>query len=327
MEYKHLFGPVNSRRLGVSLGVDLVPAKTCTLNCIYCEAGKTTAFTSTRQEYVKYEEIILELDDYLENKPHLDFITFSGAGEPTLFSRLGELINHIRTHYPGYRICLITNSTLLSNPQVVTEILDVDVILPSLDAVSESVFQKMNRPCPGITSAQIIEGLVALRKQFSHQMWLEIFIVPGINDSEEEIKLFREVVLQIQPDQVQLNSLDRPGTENWVQPENRASLEDIARKLQPTEQELQNMHYRTEVTIIAKSHANHVSEMHSGDLREKILALLARRPSTLQDIAGLLSSDVIQINLILNELVETAVITSEELPRGTFYKLKTGLDE
>lgn len=322
MNYRHLFGPVNSRRLGISLGIDLVPSKTCSLNCIYCEAGRTTLLTQTRREYIKFDDILSELDDYLGNHPHLDFITFSGAGEPTLFSRLGELIKYIHEKYPQYKICLITNSTMFTNPQVISEVLLADVILPSLDAVSEDIFHQINRPCPGITSSSIIAGLIKLRASFSNQIWLEIFIVPGVNDTTEEISLFKEAILRIQPDQVQLNSLDRPGTEDWVQPESRTLLDDIAVKLQPTPLELEKMKYKTAVNIIAKSKENHQQELHTGDIREQILNLLTRRPSTIDDIVGLLSTDIQQINLVLNELSEKALIESEPLPRGIFYRIK-----
>ncbi len=322
MNYKHLFGPVNSRRLGISLGVDLVPPKTCSLNCIYCEAGVTTNFTEARLEYVKFGDLLLELDDYLQSLPHLDFITFSGAGEPTLFSRLGELIQYIKEKYPQYKICLITNSTMFRNPQVIMDVLSADVILPSLDAVSEDVFQQINRPCPGISAASMIDGLVALRKRYKQLMWLEIFIVPGINDTEKEIQLFRDAILRIQPDQVQLNSLDRPGTEDWVEPEDRNRLHEIASQLQPDTSELNKMQYKTIVNIIAKSKENHQSELHTGDLKEKILTLLARRPSTLEDIVGFLSYNEKEINLVLNEMCEECILESETLTRGIFYRIR-----
>jgi wyosine [tRNA(Phe)-imidazoG37] synthetase (radical SAM superfamily) len=322
MNYKHLFGPVNSRRLGISLGVDLVPPKTCSLNCIYCEAGKTTLLTDSRTEYVKFTDIVTELDDYLSSDPHLDFITFSGAGEPTLFSRLGELILHIKNKFPEYKICLLTNSTMFSDPKVISEVLPVDIILPSLDAVSEDIFQKINRPCSSISAKNIVDGLIELRKKFSNQIWLEIFIVPGINDSDREISLFKQAILLIKPDQVQLNSLDRPGTEDWVLPENRNRLNEIAMKLQPTADEMDKMHFKTIVTIIAKTRENHQKELHSGDLRDKILTLLARRPSTLNDLVGLLSFDEQEINLILNELTEKAQIETQTLPRGIFYRIR-----
>ncbi len=311
----------------MSLGVDLVPSKTCSLNCIYCEAGKTTVYTSSRDEYVKYDEIIEELDDCLSTHPHIDFITFSGAGEPTLFSRLGELIRYIKTNYPEYKLCLITNSTMFSHPDVIHDILPLDLILPSLDAISEDVFLKINRPCKGLTAASIVEGLINLRKQYGHEIWLEIFIVPGTNDTDEEIRLFRNSILQIQPDQVQLNSLDRPGTEDWVHAENRLKLEDIALKLQPSPDELERMQYKTQVTIIANPRQNQNEEVQSGDLREKIITLITRRPSTIEDITGMLSSNEDEISLVLNELCETAILEKEELPRGIFYKLRKRVEQ
>ena len=205
---------------------------------------------------------------------------------------------------------------------MISEVLPVDVILPSLDAVSEDVFQRISRPYPGISATSIIQGLVKLRKQFFHQIWLEIFIVPGINDTENEIRLFRETILRIEPNQVQLNSLDRPGTEDWVQPENRNRLEEIARQLQPNPIELDKMQFKTIVNIIAKSKENHQAEIHTGDIKDKILTLLNRRPSTLKDIAGMLSNSEQEINMVLNELCEKALIESETLTRGVFYRIR-----
>src|SRR5210317_1036745 len=144
--YKHLFGPVPSRRLGISLGVDLVPHKVCTLNCIYCECGSTTLLTLDRAEYVPLSEVMDELTDYFEYSPDPDFITFSGAGEPSLHSGIGQILKFIKKLKPGIRVALITNGTLFSDPLVRKELQDVDVVLPSLDAATDAAFRKINRP-------------------------------------------------------------------------------------------------------------------------------------------------------------------------------------
>ena len=158
MKYKNLFGPVPSRRLGISLGVDLVPHKVCTFNCIYCEVGKTTKLTLERDEYIPFEDIKKELDDYLSRDPKLDFITFSGNGEPTLNSRIGDVIRYIKRDYPKYKLALITNGTLLYDPGVRKEVMDVDVLLPSLDAVSDIPYKKINRPVHGLNIDKITQG-------------------------------------------------------------------------------------------------------------------------------------------------------------------------
>ncbi len=231
MKLRHIFGPVLSRRLGKSLGIDLVPFKTCSLDCIYCECGQTNNLTLERKEYVPTEEVIKELDNYLGSNPDLDYVTFSGSGEPTLNSGIGNIITFLKTNYPDYKIALLTNSTFLNNQQLLKEIEDIDLIIPSLDAVSEEVFNRINRPLPTLTAADIVNSIVNLKNTFHGRVWLEIFIIPGVNDSKEELKKIRKVVEKINPDKIQLNSLDRPGTETWINKPDRNNLESIARIL------------------------------------------------------------------------------------------------
>jgi len=165
-QYKYLFGPVPSRRLGISLGVDLVPHKTCSLNCVYCECGRTTILTDERKEYVPTEMVLSELNHFLTTNPRLDFITFSGSGEPTLHSGLGNVIKFIKKNFPKYQVALLTNGTLFYSPNIREEVKQVDVILPSLDAASEEVFHKINRPVRGLKVQKVIDGLVQLRTEF-----------------------------------------------------------------------------------------------------------------------------------------------------------------
>lgn len=145
-KYKYLFGPVPSRRLGISLGVDLVLHKTCSLNCIYCECGRTTNLTVQRNEYVPTEIVLSELNHFLASNPKLDYITFSGSGEPTLHSGIGEIVNYLKNNFPSYKIALLTNGTLFNQSKIRQEVKSIDLILPSLDAVSDKVFQKINQP-------------------------------------------------------------------------------------------------------------------------------------------------------------------------------------
>ena len=162
---RYLFGPVISRRLGISLGIDLLPFKTCSLDCIYCECGKTKNLTDQIQEYVPTEEVISELQVFLTDKPKLDVITFAGSGEPTLHSGIGQIIKFLKKNFPEYKICVLTNGTLLYQKKVRQSILDADIIIPSLDAVSKEVFEKIAKPAEGITPEKLIEGLIALKKR------------------------------------------------------------------------------------------------------------------------------------------------------------------
>jgi wyosine [tRNA(Phe)-imidazoG37] synthetase (radical SAM superfamily) len=282
--------------------------------------GATNRFTRERKEYIPYTELIEELDSVLSAHPKLDFITFSGAGEPTLHSRMGDIINYIKSNYPQYKICLITNSTLFDDEQLVQEILPVDVMLPSLDAVSEKAFQIINRPCPGIRIADIIESMIKVRQRFKGQFWLEIFFVPDINDTPEELQLFRNVILRMEPDQVQLNSLDRPGTENWVVPETHERLQEIAKVLQPTTDEWASMKYHTKVTIIAKPHRLQASRDPQINEKENVLQILSRRPCTLEDLHIALAIPFESLQLLLSDLEQDGLVRQERLPRGIFYR-------
>lgn len=231
MKLQYIFGPVISRRLGLSLGIDLIPFKTCSLDCVYCECGKTNQLLIERREYVPTAEVTAELDKYLQSNPNIDYLTFSGSGEPTLHSGLGQIIDFIKENYPRYKISLLTNSTLFPQEGVIKEVKDLDLIVPSLDAVSEDIFNKINRPISGVRAAEIVKGLESLRASFVGQLWLEIFIIPGINDHREELQLFKKALQRIRPDKIQLNSLDRLGTENWVPPVAPKNLELIAQYL------------------------------------------------------------------------------------------------
>lgn len=221
-----LFGPVQSRRLGYSLGIDLIKFKTCTLNCVFCECGKTTELSAQRAVFIPAEQVLRELAEfYAQNKPP-DVLTFSGGGEPTLAANLGEIIREIKKTYPQ-KLCLLTNSTLLSDPQVQQEILPVDIIIPSLNAVSPDIFAKIDQPLAGLTPEKIMNGLLELKKLYKGQFLLEIFIVPGLNDTKTELTLLRDFSRKLKPDGIQLNSLDRTGTEKWVQPVSAENMQEI----------------------------------------------------------------------------------------------------
>jgi wyosine [tRNA(Phe)-imidazoG37] synthetase (radical SAM superfamily) len=221
---------VQSRRLGFSLGLSLTPYKVCSLDCVYCQQGKTSVLTTDTQEYIPIPEIIDELKAWLastgEQYKKLNFITISGSGEPTLNSRIGELIAQIKTMV-NVPIALITNSTLLVRPDIRRQCLGADLIVPSLDAVAQEVFEKIDRPAQGIKIEEVIEGLVALRREFHGKIWLEIMLVKGINDDIRYIKKFLPVIDLINPDKIQLNSPVRTAAELNLQSLPRHKLETI----------------------------------------------------------------------------------------------------
>jgi len=310
MNYKYLFGPVLSRRLGRSLGVDIVPYKTCTLNCVYCECGRSAAALDQRKPYITAEEIINELKDYLAGKPELDYITFSGGGEPTLNSDIGKVIEFLKEGYPQYKIALLTNGTLLK--KVADEVKNCDVVIPSLDAASTEIFNKINRPCPSVKVEDVIDGIKKLKKISSAKIWIEVFIVPGLNDSPEEISKLKEAIIEISPDMVQLNTLDRPGAEGWVKPASAEELSDIKEKLKPLN-----------VSIIGGvNKKKKAGEKITGDIEEKILLTLKRRPCTAQELTEIFSLHINTVNNYLRELEKSSKIKHRKKERGVFYLVK-----
>ncbi len=309
--YKHLFGPVPSRRLGMSLGIDLIPKKVCSLNCVYCEVGKTTKLTLDRMEYVKYDQVITELKQFMSNKPKIDYITFSGSGEPTLNSRIGDVLNFIKKKYPTVKTAILSNGTLFSNPKLRTELLQADVILPSLDAASQSVFEKIDRPHSTLKIETYIQGLIDLRKEYKGKIWLEIFLLKDYNDSKEELDLLKKAILKINPDSIQLNTLDRPGTVADIVPLSINVLQEII--------DYWNL---PNVEIISSTLERTSIDSYSGDIETAIMETIARRPCTLEDLHRFLGIHVNEINKYLGTLEANDKIETVQLVRGVFYELK-----
>jgi wyosine [tRNA(Phe)-imidazoG37] synthetase (radical SAM superfamily) len=311
MEYKHLFGPVPSRRIGISLGVDVVPHKVCSFNCVYCECGPTTELTVERREYVPIFRILEELKDFLNSRPKLDFITFSGAGEPLLNKGIGGIVKFIKQNYPVYNIALFTNSSMLTRQEIRNEVLDCDLIIPSLDAVSVAAFNKVNRPAAGRKPIDIVTGLCKLREEFKGTMWLEIFVVPGGNDSEQELDLLSKAAERIGAHKIQLNFLDRPSTENWV----RAPKKDEIKRI---------MGYFRRITVEVVPYVTarkRLPTIHK-DIIPNILSIIKRRPSTVEDISNALGIHIQTINKYLDQLLEKGEIEFKTEERGIFFRIK-----
>ena len=227
---KYIYGPVQSRRMGLSLGISLTPHKVCQLDCVYCQVGATTLKTAKRMVYADTREVLSELQSWFEVNPDmagkLAYVTLAGAGEPTLHTDIASLIAKIKS-MTKVQIAVITNSCCLPDPAVRAEILGADLIVPSLDAVTQEVFAKINRPVPGIKIEDIIEGLVNLRKEYRGKIWLEIMLVRGINDDIRQIRKFKDIVDRINPDLIQLNSPVRSTTQKDVHPAERVKLEQV----------------------------------------------------------------------------------------------------
>ncbi|MEA3495062.1 MAG: radical SAM protein [Bacteroidota bacterium] len=309
--YKYLFGPVPSRRLGMSLGIDLVPHKVCTLNCVYCECGKTTDLTTERKEYVPYKKVIEELEHFMNNNPAPDYITFSGSGEPTLNSRIGDIVEFIKQNYPKISLALLTNGTLLNDKKVRAEILKTDVVLPSLDAASKKAYLKINRPFHSLDLTEYIKGLVEFRKEYNGKIWLEVLIIPDYNDDKENLKLLKEAFLKIKPESIQLNSLDRPGVIDSLRTISRQELQEIA-----------NFWNLDNVEIIASAPERKDIKSYRSDTESAILETIFRRPCTLDDLTEILGMHRNELNKYLDVLDAEKKIEMIRQERGVFYQTK-----
>ena len=307
--YTYLFGPVPSRRLGISLGVDLVPMKTCTLNCMYCECGRTTNLALERKEYVPFEAVKEELTHYFSHNPRPDYVTFSGSGEPTLNSRIGDVVHFIKSQTSDIPIAVLTNGTLLFQKQACEDIRDATVVIPSLDAATERVFRKINRPHPQLKIDAIINGLVQFRKDYSGQIWLEVFIVPGLNDTEQELTALKRAIEEIEPDRIQLNTLDRPGTVPTIHAATWKELEYVLDFWQ-----LEN------AEIIAKAQERKGLLSYRTDVESAILETIERRPCTLQDLSQFLGLHANELNKYLDVLEADKKIKAVKQERGFFYQ-------
>ncbi len=227
---QYIYGPIKSRRLGLSLGLSLSRNKICDLDCVYCQWGSVGKTVLKRKEYAKADEIIRELKSWMQNNPQdaqeLKFVTLSGLGEPTLNTCIGRLIDQVK-NITGSKIAVITNSTLLGDPAVRQGLLKADLIVPSLDAVDLKIFKQIDRPHAGIKLNEIIDGLVALRKEFHGQIWLEVMLIAGMNDGLGHIAELKKAILRINPDKIQLNSPVRSTAEKNVFPVEKGKLEQI----------------------------------------------------------------------------------------------------
>jgi len=306
----HIFGPVVSRRLGRSLGIDLLPFKTCTYNCIYCECGPTTHHSSQRKEFFPVQEIIAELDEVLSKKPGLDYITFAGSGEPTLSLSVGRVISYLKENYPNYRIAILTNGSLLILPELRNDLRNADLIIPTLSTTTQGIFECIHRPVPGLSVSSIIEGIGALRKEFSHQIWLEVFLVPLLNTTDKELSSLRDALYMINPDRIQINTLDRPGTESWVHAPDPEETVNIAKYLSEG---------GLPVDIIGTDNNRPWSPDSDGFIQ--IEETLSRRPCTAEDIAQMTGIHVSEVMKKLGCLMKQGKIQGKHGERGIFYVL------
>ena len=293
---KYIFGPVPSRRLGMSLGVDIVPFKTCTFDCVYCQLGPTTSKSVQRQSYVPEEEVLDELREMLDSgASRIDFITFSGSGEPTLNSDIGRMISQIKA-FTRVPVAVLTNGSLLYRDDVRRDLSEADLVVPSLDAVTEDTFARINRPHESLTMELIIEGLRKFTREFEGRIWLEIMLVKGINDSQMELKQMADLVRGLKVDKIHLNTVERPPAEEFALAITAEEMTDIVSMFDS----------RAEViTDFDKSVAH---EAHSENMESEVLSLLKRRPCTVGDISNSLGIHMNEVIKYVNQLTRNGSI-------------------
>ncbi len=304
-QIRYVYGPVPSRRLGRSLGVDIVPPKICTLDCVYCQIGRTTQKSTIRRDFIDIDAVVAELRDRLSEGVTADYITIGGSGEPTLNSRLGELIDRIRglTAIP---VALLTNGTLFDRADVRSESAKADVVIPSLDAGDPQAFEAVNRPAPDISIEKVVSGLGRFRDEFRGQIWLEVFLIEGMNTSPEQLARLKDLIARIRPDKVQLNSAVRPAAEEGIEPIGVQRLAAIARQIGGN------------CEIIGAAPAGGASR-HEHRACADVLSMLKRRPCSLEDICAGLGIGRNEAVKDIAQLREQGAITSERQGTVTYY--------
>ncbi len=309
-----IFGPVRSRRLGRSLGIELVPKKICSMDCIYCEVGKTTNRTIKRNKYYSWDLIEASIYQAKEMEDIFDVITFTGSGEPTLniyFEKAIELSKKIIKK----PVAVLTNSSLLFIPSINSSLKMVDILLPSLDAARFKTFKKINQPHPKIKLQEIIENLRTLRKEMKGEMWLEILFVKEVNDSKEDLEALKIAVEYINPHKIQLNTVVRPPAYKGVEPISFEKLEEIARFLGKN----------AEVILSKekfKKSLRKFKDVEEETLEKKFLNYLQRRPTTLKELSLVFEIDETLTRSILDKLISQNLIKKEKYQKEIFYLAK-----
>lgn len=305
----HVFGPVYSRRLGKSLGVDLVPYKICPQDCIYCQLGPTTCKSLERNVFCNILDIVEELQQKLATVSP-DFITLAGSGEPTLCSEIGKVISEIKkiTDIP---IAVLTNGLLLYQQDVRKDLMQADVICPSLDAGNEYTFQRVNKPDPAINFDTFLKGLIQFRNEYQGKIWLEVLLVRGITDTREEVIQIAQCSAQINPDRIHLNTVTRPPADSSISGLTMSELEEFASLFTPMAE------------VIAEYPAIiEVPNLHGKIQQGDILSIVQRHPCSLPELSFALCTSEKEIKPLLEELIKQQKIELFEIQGRELFRYK-----
>ena len=313
---KHVFGPVSSKRLGQSLGVDVLPPKSCTWNCIYCQLGKTRIYVTERREFFPREEILAEIKQAIDGSAAIDWITFVGSGETTLYKGLGWLIREIKkiTDIP---VAVITNGSLLSFEEVRDELLQADAVLPSLNAGSAELFDRIDRPAPGFTYERHIEGLIEFRKVYHGMLWLEVMLIAGMNDSAEALQDIALVLEKVKPDTVHLVLPTRPSTESSVR--------------LPSENAIARARFiLSHVVKVVHPVKGSMNLKSTADIIETVIAITKRHPLQERELRNaldeLIPDEPDQVELVIRQLLGSGKFKTVTLQDGEVYWVPAGND-
>jgi len=303
-KYKYIFGPVPSRRFGRSLGVDLLPMKTCSLDCIFCQLGRTKEKTVQRKEYVPTKEVIEELGAWLESGVETDVITLSGSGEPTLHSHFGEVLEYIRSN-SRIQTVLLTNGTMLHLPEVRKSAGLAHVVKVSLSAWDQQSYEWVNRPHDDLVFERLVEGEAKLREEFRGNLYLEVFLIKGINALPDEVRQIAALVKEIRPDRVQLNTAVRPPAEGFVLPLSKEELQKCAAVFEP------------QAEIISEFGGKQARNIQKNE--ENILSMLQRRPCTAEEISEVFEMHVNEVSKYLGKLLREGLLRVERRGNLIYY--------
>jgi wyosine [tRNA(Phe)-imidazoG37] synthetase (radical SAM superfamily) len=301
-----VYGPVPSRRLGRSLGVDLVPYKVCSYDCIYCQLGRTKQKTIERKPYIPAKKILDQVYQKLKQGIRADYITLAGSGEPTLNSEIGALIHDIKKH-TEIPVAVLTNGSLLGNSQVRESIMEADVALPSLDAHDQGGFETINRPDSEIKFETMVEGLISFRMEYSGEIWLEVFILDGINATETDAIRFKDWIERVNPQKVHINTAVRPSAETYARQVSPGEMARFCRIL-------------GEKAEVITAYEDLEKHERRADVQEDLLNLLARRPCTLDDISSGLNMHEGEILKYIEPLVKNHTIDTVKKGSVLYYQ-------
>ena len=307
MKRRRVYGPVPSRRFGLSLGVDVVPPKTCCLDCIYCQVGRTTRLTCQREDFFPLEEVLADLHQALSDGPRPDVITFAGSGEPTLYRSLGPLIQALCKE-TGLPVLLLTNGALLADPRIREAAQAATILSPSLDAPDPATFERINQPHPSIRFEDMVEGLRLTCGQHQGTLRLEVMLVKGLNDSPAHLAQFAALLKTLRVESFDINTPVRPMGQSLVGPCDPQTLEAA------------RVAFGDRAVIIGGYDGRQVGGGETGgDVRRSILSTLSRRPSTLQDLQSALGLSPRVIEEVIDRALQEKILESREGKAGTYF--------